>query len=211
MRRLPVYILIQTSGAMRGEPIEAIKVGLETMVASLRQDPFALESVHISIITFNRLPEQILPLTELETMQIPTIAQPDAAGTHLGEALDFMCKKIDSEVMLSTPDHKGDWMPLLFVMCDGRASDAQLFKEAVVKIQQHHFGSIVACLVGTNPRTENVRQFTDNIVNLDTTDGATFRQFFKWVSDSVSVGNRSIGATDEILLPPPPPEVHTII
>ena len=35
-RRLPVYILIQTSGAMKGEPIESIKVGLESMIASLR-------------------------------------------------------------------------------------------------------------------------------------------------------------------------------
>ena len=196
---------------MRGEPIEAIKVGLETMVASLRQDPFALESVYMSIITFNRSPEQILPLTELENMQIPTIAQPAAAGTHLGEALDFMCKKIDSEVTLSTPERKGDWMPLLFIMCDGRASDIQLFKDAAAKIQQRHFGSIVVCLVGANPHTENVKQFTDKIVNLDTTDGATFRQFFKWVSASVSVGNRSIGAADEIILPPPPPEVHTVI
>ena len=196
---------------MRGEPIEAIKVGLEVMVASLRQDPFALESVHLSVITFNRLPEQILPLTELENMQIPAISQPVAAGTHLGEALDFLCSKIKSEVTLSTPDRKGDWMPLLFVMCDGRASDAQLFREAVVKIRQHSFGSIVVCLVGANPRTENVKQLTNNIVNLDTTDGATFRQFFKWVSASVSAGNRSVGATNEILLPPPPPEVCKII
>jgi len=210
MRRLPVYILIQTSGAMRGEPIEAIKVGLETMVATLRQDPFALESVHLSVITFNREPEQILPLTELDNMQIPTIAQPEAAATHLGEALNFMCQKIDAEVVLSTPERKGDWMPLLFIMCDGRANDAQLFNEAVTKIKNRHFGSIVVCLVG-KPRTENVKQFTDKIVNLDTTDGATFRQFFKWVSASVSVGNRSVGATDEILLPPPPPEVHTVI
>jgi uncharacterized protein YegL len=211
MRRLPVYILIQTSGAMRGDPIEAIKVGLETMVASLRQDPFALESVYLSVLTINRSPEQILPLTELENLQIPTIAQPDAAGTHLGEALDFLCRKIDAEVALSTPERKGDWMPLLFVMCNGKVSDTQLFKEAVVKIRQRHFGSIVVCLVGSRPDTENVKQFTDKIVNLDTTDGATFRQFFKWVSASVSVGNRSVGATDEILLPPPPPEVHTVI
>jgi uncharacterized protein YegL len=211
MRRLPVYILIQTSGAMRGEPIEAIKVGLETMVSSLRQDPFALESVHLSVITFNRHPEQILPLTELEKMQIPTIAQPmAAAGTHLGEALEFVCKKMDSEVVLSTLERKGDWMPLLFVMCDGRASDAQLFGQVIRIIKQKHFGSIVACLVGTQ-RTENVKQFTNKIVNIDTTDGATFRQFFKWVSASVSVGNRSVGATDDILLPPPPPEVHTVI
>jgi uncharacterized protein YegL len=195
---------------MRGEPIEAIKVGLETMVSTLRQDPFALESVHISVITFNRYPEQILPLTELENMQIPAITQPNAAGTHLGEALEFVCKKIDAEVILSTPERKGDWMPLLFVMCDGRASDAQLFQHAISLLKQKHFGSIVACLVGT-PRAENVKQFTDKIVNLDTTDGTTFRQFFKWVSASVSVGNRSVGATDEILLPPPPPEVHTVI
>jgi len=211
MRRLPVYILIQTSGAMRGDPIEAIKVGLETMVATLRQDPFALESVHLSVITFNRFPEQILPLTELENMQIPTITQPAAAGTHLGEALIFVCEKIENEVTLSTLDRKGDWMPLLFIMCNGKVADTQLFKEAVAKIEQRKFGSIVVCLVGKKPYTENVKQFTDKIVNLDTTDGATFRQFFKWVSASVSVGNRSIGATDEILLPPPPPEVHTVI
>ena len=196
---------------MRGEPIEAIKVGLETLIASLRQDPFALESVYISVITFNRHPEQLIPLTELEKMQIPAISQPDAAGTHLGEALDFLCHKMDTEIIRNTFDRKGDWMPLLFVMCDGRAADGLLFKEAVAKITQRQFGSIVVCLVGANPRTENVAQITKNIVNLDTTDGATFRQFFKWVSASVSIGNRSIGATDEFLLPPPPPEVHTVI
>ncbi|MDR0758086.1 MAG: VWA domain-containing protein [Tannerella sp.] len=211
MRRLPVYILIQTSGAMRGEPIEAIKVGLETLVASLRQDPFALESVHLSVITFNRSPEQILPLIELENMQIPTIKQPEAAGAHLGEALAFVCRKVDSEVVLSTPERKGDWMPLLFVMCDGRASDTQLFQQTVPVIKQKHFGSIVACLVGTNPRTENVKLFTNNIINMDTADSSTIKQFFKWVSASVSVGNRSVGATNEIILPPPPPEVHNII
>ncbi|MDR2918644.1 MAG: VWA domain-containing protein [Tannerella sp.] len=210
MRRLPVYILIQTSGAMRGEPIEAIKVGLETLVASLRQDPFALESVHLSVITFNRIPEQILPLTELESLQIPTIPQPEASGTHLGEALEFMCKKVDSEVMLSTPERKGDWMPLLFIMCNGKVSDTQLFLQTIPIIKQKHFGSIVACLVG-NPITENVKQFTDNIVNMDTADSSTIKQFFKWVSASVSVGNRSVGATDEIILPPPPPEVHPVI
>jgi len=210
MRKLPVYILIQTSGAMRGEPIEAIKVGLETLVASLRQDPFALESVYLSVITFDRSPKQIIPLTELENLQIPNIPEPQAGGVHLGEALSFVCKKVDSEVILSAPERKGDWMPLLFIMCDGRTADGLLFQQTIPIIKQKHFGSIVACLVG-KPRTENVKQFTDNIINMDTADSSTIKQFFKWVSASVSVGNRSVGATDEIVLPPPPPEVHTII
>jgi uncharacterized protein YegL len=195
---------------MRGEPIEAIKVGLETLVSSLRQDPFALESVHLSVITFNRSPELILPLTELESLQIPAIKQPEAAGTLLGEALEFVCGQMDSEVRLSTPERKGDWMPLLFVMCNGAVNDTQRFQQIIPVIRQKHFGSIIACLVG-KPRTENVKQFTDNIINMDTADGPSIRQFFKWVSASVSVGNRSVGATDEIVLPPPPPEVHTVI
>lgn len=211
MRRLPVYILIQTSGAMKGEPIESIKDGLESMIASLRQDPFALESVQISIITFDRTPNEIVPMTELENLQIPVINQPVSAGVHLGEALEMLCNKVDSEVKLSTMDRKGDWMPLLFVMADGRASDIQLFKEVVPKIKKKIFGSIVACCVGAKRDISNLELFATTVVSLDTTDSSTFKQFFKWVSDSVGVGNRSIGASEGILLPSPPLEVHTVI
>lgn len=196
---------------MRGEPIEAIKVGLETMVASLRQDPFALESVYLSVITFDRSPQVLVPLTELENLQIPEIQQPQSGGTHLGEALQLICTKVDQEVQLSTPDRKGDWMPLLFLMCDGRASDPMLFNEALPQLKNKHFGNIVACSVGAKTNHGNLQQITHTIFNLETTDSGTFRQFFKWVSASVSVGNRSVGATDEIPLPPPPPEVHSVI
>ena len=51
-RRLPVYLLIDTSGSMKGEPIESVKVGIETMLSTLRNDPYALETVNISIITY---------------------------------------------------------------------------------------------------------------------------------------------------------------
>lgn len=52
MRRLPVYLLIDTSGSMRGESIHSVNVGVQAMLSALRQDPYALESVHISIITY---------------------------------------------------------------------------------------------------------------------------------------------------------------
>ena len=49
---------------MRGEPIEAVKVGLSDMIAALRLDPYALDTACISIITYDQSVKQVLPLTD---------------------------------------------------------------------------------------------------------------------------------------------------
>ncbi len=65
MRRLPVYLLLDTSGSMHGEPIEAVKNGVQTLLTTLKQDPYALETAYVSVITFDSTARQAVPLTDL--------------------------------------------------------------------------------------------------------------------------------------------------
>ncbi|MCQ2294821.1 MAG: VWA domain-containing protein [Bacteroidales bacterium] len=210
-RRLPVYILIDTSGSMKGEPIESVKVGIEAMLSSLRSEPYALESVNISIITYDREVKVLMPLTPLEDFQLPTIVVPESGPTHTGAALELLCKQVDSEVRLSTPERKGDWMPLLFLLTDGKPSDIQVYNQVISEVKKRHFATIVACAAGMHAKTDPLKQLTDQVFTLDTMDSASFRKFFQWVSNTIEIGNKSIGATNDIELPPPPDEVNVIV
>lgn len=210
MRHLPVYILIDTSGSMKGEPIESVKVGLADMVATLRQDPYALETVCISIITYDREVKQVLPLTELENLQIPDIVTPESGPTHTGLALKMLCEKIPVEVRKGTPEQKGDWRPLLFLMTDGRPADLQLYREMIPKVQSMNFASIIGCAAGPKAKTELLQELTSQVFRLDTMDATTFKKFFVWVTDVIGLGGKSVGTTDSLTLPGPPPEVNNV-
>ena len=210
MRRLPVYLLLDTSGSMKGEPIESVKSGIGAMVAALRQDPHALESLYLSIITFDREIKTLLPLSSLETLQMPVIACPESGPTHLGAALETLCHRVAAEVLRTQGEQKGDWRPLLFLMTDGVPSDIQLYREMIPKVRELGFASIIACAAGPKARKEDLVPLADHVVTLDTMDGNGFVNFFRWVSASVAAGSASAGPSGDLHLPPPPPEVNLV-
>ncbi len=212
MRRLPVYLLLDTSGSMYGEPIEAVKNGVQVLVSTLRSDPYALETAYLSIITFNSSAQQVAPLTELSAFQEPSI---DAGGcTALGEALSLLASKVDSEVVKTTTEVKGDWKPLVFIMTDGEPTDN--LNKGLAEFKKRKFGMVVACAAGQGANTDTLKKITECVVQLDTADSATIKSFFKWVSASVSTGSQKVEdagveMTGLSELPPPPPEVNIVV
>ncbi|MDR5745052.1 VWA domain-containing protein [Caballeronia sp. LZ029] len=210
-RRLPVYILLDTSGSMRGEPILSVNVGMQAMIGALRQDPFALESVHVSIITFDIEAREYLPLTPLDQVSLGEITAPDAGATFMGAALELLIERVNRDVKRTTAASKGDWRPLLFVMTDGSPSDLHAFRQAVPVIKSRNFGSIIACAAGPKAKQDVLRELTDRVVLLDTMDASAFSAFFQWVSASVSAGSSSAGMSGQVSLPPPPPEVQLVL
>lgn len=211
MRRLPIYIVIDTSGSMNGEPIASVNVGLQAMVHALRQDPHALDSVHLSLITFDNEVKEIFSLTPLDQVQIPEITCPKSGATNLGAALELTINSIEKNVQRSSADHKGDWRPMLFLMTDGAPSDTACFNAMVTKIRNGQFGKIIACAAGPKAKEEFLKQITETVVSLDTTDSAAFASFFKWVSASVEQTSGAGASNNSTPLPPPPAEIQVVI
>lgn len=171
MRRLPVYLLLDCSGSMYGEPIEAVKNGVQVLVSTLRQDPYALETAYLSIITFDSSAKQVTPLTELSSFQQPTI---EANGcTALGEALSLLANRVDQEVTKTTAEQKGDWKPLVFIMTDGVPTDD--LNKGLAEFKKRKFGMVVACAAGQGADTNVLKQITESVVQLDTADSSTIK------------------------------------
>ena len=212
MRRLPVYLLVDVSGSMHGEPIESVKNGLQMLVTALNKEPQALETAYLSVITFGSSAQQIVPLTELPAYQNPEIT---AGGcTVLGEALKLVCKCYDNEVTKTTATKKGDWRPLVFILTDGVPTDDPT--EGIAEFRARKWGASVSCAAGPGADTNLLNQITpEAVVKLAEADPQSLAAFFKWVTASIVTSSKNINesgtSTDSISqLPPPPPEVQLV-
>jgi uncharacterized protein YegL len=212
MRRLPVYLLLDTSGSMSGEPIEAVKNGVQIMISSLRQNPQAIETAFLSVITFDSTAKQIIPLTDLASFQMVDIR---ATGvTALGDALKLVSSKIDAEVAKTTTEQKGDWKPLVFIMTDGIPTDD--WQSGLNEFKKRKVSFTVACAAGSGADTNILKQITENVVSLDTADSASIGKFFQWVTASIGVSSTKVEDSGKEIsglneLPPPPSELNIVV
>lgn len=208
MRRLPVYLLLDTSGSMTGEPIEAVKNGVQMMMHSLRQNPQAIETAYVSIITFDTNAKQVVPLTDLASFQTPDIK---AQGvTSLGAALELLADKVQTEVNKTTLEQKGDWKPMTFIMTDGIPTDN--WQQGLNKLNAVYKGLIIGCAAGSGADDTILKQITESVVRLDNADSESISKFFQWVTASIStsstkVEDSGIDLTKMNQLPPPPSEL----
>ena len=198
MRKFPIFLVVDVSESMVGEALTQLEAGMRRIAADLMRDPYALEAVWISVIAFAGRARTLVPLTELTDFAPPHL--PVGGGTGLGGALMHLMDELDRNVRPSTPERKGDWRPMIFLMTDGHPTD-----DASVAVRRWRGGyaeraSLVAVSIGGGADDRVLSQIADEVVAFDDTADESFQRFVTWITNSVKSSTRSVTAGAGITL-----------
>lgn len=188
MRRLPVFILIDSSTSMKGEAMDAVNSGIAILFKDLRTNPFALETVFLSVISFNTEAKIVRPFLDL--LQNDSVFIEAKGQSNFGLGLDLLTEEIQKNVNKATKETKGDWKPLVFFMTDGRPSGA--WKKRLKEFHALKVGKWVICACGVKSNMNIIESMGGSIVVLNNKNENSIHQFFKWVSNSINVHSKSI-------------------
>lgn len=202
MRRLPVYFVIDVSESMVGDPIHQVEKGMRDIIRELRTDPYALETVCVSVIAYAGKAETLTSLTELYRFYPPIL--PIGGGTSLGAALDFLMDDIDANVVKTTYDQKGDWKPIIFLFTDGTPTDDP---SMAIRGWNRHYrnkANLIVISIGDNIDPLLFGQLTGDIVRFSGDEEASYKAFFKWITASIKATSMSVAdcSSDEVKLAP---------
>jgi uncharacterized protein YegL len=173
-RRLPVYLLLDLSGSMAGEAIEAVRQGLTALVSDLRNDPQAADTAWLSVLTFASTAIERSPLQPLADFIEPAI---EAGGsTALGAGLALLRRSIAREV------RRSDWRPLVFLLTDGKPTDP--WERAADELRAEAPARLVALAAGQADEG-NLRRLTEAVLPLTDLRPDSLRAYFQWVAQAV--------------------------
>lgn len=192
MRRLPIFLVVDVSESMAGDSHRQMQEAINRLVQRLRCDPYALESVYISVIAFAGAAGVIAPLTELMSFYAPRL--PMGSGTSLGAALNLTMDEIQRNVVRSSGDQKGDFKPLVYILSDGVATDD--LTSAIQRWQQEFKSrtKLIAVGLGNFADLSALNQIAELTFRIDDQDlEEAYLALTRSIENSILSQSRSLG------------------
>jgi len=201
MRRLPVFFVLDCSESMIGDNLNNMEDGLQMIVRALRIDPHALETVWLSVVAFAGVAKTLVPLIEVVSFYPPKL--PMGSGTSLGAALLTLMQEIDTAVVRTTPDRKGDWRPIVYLFTDGKPTDD--IDPAILRWNASYASkaTLIAVALGAAADQAVLRRLTKYVLVFEESGVDDFKKFVNWVTASVAAHSRSVGEGAETKGLPP--------
>ena len=191
--RVPVCLCLDTSGSMGGMPIDELNEGVRLFYEAIREDETALYSAEVSIVTFGGNAQCIVDFASLEVQpNAPTLT---AYGmTPMGEAVNIgldLLQQRKNEYKERGVDY---YQPWLVLMTDGVPNgDSTELSRAInrtVDLVNQKKLTVFPIGIGSDADMDVLAQFSPKRAPLKL-QGLKFREFFAWLSKSVSKTSQS--------------------
>lgn len=204
MRRLPIYILINTSDSLCNGTLQNFKDSINLLIETLKEDPYALETAFVSIITFDSTITCLCSLSPLTSFKLPSI-KIGKQESSLGHTLLQLTTIIDNELIKTTCEQKGDWKPLIFIFTD---NDSVIHITKEEELICHKLGRIIICTKTDPVNSNKYKKITDLIFPLESLDKQIIKSQIYWISGSIDAGERVNPDNFYLELPPPPNSIY---
>lgn len=198
--RLPILLLLDTSGSMAGERIAELTKATEEFLRSLSQDEAAYARTDLAILTFGgavRVDQFFAPLSEVKPIHL------EASGmTPMGEALSLAIEMLDQLLSQYRRDGIAYFRPWIVLLTDGSPTDE--WRDAAKGVRdglQHQRFRFLA--IGLDQADmETLSQITTReYPPLRLAASSSVEALFSWLSTSLRQGLDS--AQDDVIPLPP--------
>lgn len=209
-RPLPIFILADTSGSMRGEKINELNLALREMLHSLNAADDIRGKFQLCVIAFGGDVKLIQPLSDINGL---TLSELTASGnTPMGRAFETVTEMIEDRNVVSSRAYT----PTIVLISDGIPTDCseEMYRRKNYfewePLQKLHSGERsskcqrLALGIGEDADIEMLRAFIDNpeIPVIKTKDTSGITNFFRWVTMSTVARMHSVNPNETGVVTP---------
>lgn len=209
-RPLPIFILADTSGSMRGEKINELNLALREMLIALNEADDIRGKFQLSVIAFGGEVRLVQPLRDIAGLSLSELTA--AGNTPMGQAFETVQEMIeDREIVTSRA-----YTPTIVLISDGIPTDCseEMYRRKNYfdwePLKSLHSGERsakcqrLALGIGDDADTEMLKAFIDNpeVPVIKTKDASGIAKFFRWVTMSTVARMHSVNPNETAVVAP---------
>lgn len=196
--RCACMLVLDTSGSMSGAPIHELNQGLQAFVEAVQEDEMSAYSVEVGVITAGGTVREELSFTTANTIREVSPLVADGI-TPLGAAVELALRRLEERKATYKRAGVAYYQPWLVIISDGEPTDSwQAVAQQTSALSQQR--KLVVMPVGVSQANMAILgQFSSRPAKH--LAGLKFREFFEWLSASMSRVSASNSTSSAVALP----------
>jgi uncharacterized protein YegL len=182
--RVPICLVLDVSGSMSGEPIQELQSGVQMFFDAIRVDDVAQYAAEICVVTFGSTAQRAVDFMSIERQEVPGLVADGttAMGQGVNMALDLLDARKE-EYRRAGVDYYQPWM---VIMTDGEPTDdISVASSRIKSLAESKKLTVFPIAIGAGANLGTLSALSPGRPPLRL-KGLNFKEFFLWLSRSVS-------------------------